>query len=100
MAPSHHNCNCNIQAVTSLEAIPSSPNLVPALQLTDLKASTSQDSSHPDNVPDNNKGAHSNSDFDIEANDLDAINMPKDGPSKILYFYKKTKEFCICKICR
>jgi hypothetical protein len=100
MAPSHCNCNYNTQAVTSSEAVPSSPNLVPIPQPIDLKASTSQDISHPDDVLDNNKRAYSNSDFDVEANDPDAINMPKDGPPEILYFYKKTKEFYICKICR
>jgi hypothetical protein len=98
MAPSCYNHNT--QAVTSLEAAPSSSNLVPTSQPVDLEASTPQDSSHPDDVLDNNERAHSNSNFDVEANDPDAINMHKDGPPEIPYFYEKTKEFCICKICR
>ena len=85
MAPpcSHNrNCNCN-RAVTPPLAEP-------------------KGSSHPGHVSDSNEGVlgDSDSNFDVQANDPDAIKLGKSGPPEISYFFEKTKEFRICKFCR
>ena len=58
--------------------------------------------SHPGHVLDSKEGAlgGSDSDFDVQANDPDAIKLGKSGPPEISYFFEKTKEFHICKFCR
>jgi hypothetical protein len=82
----------NRQVVSSPEPEPS---------LTPLQAATSQENFNLDDVPDGDEPGHSDSDRDVGVNDPDAIPMPKGkGAPDIHYFYEKTKDYMVCKLCR